>query len=238
MDLVFRFAKTRITVLVNGTPAYDRGRSAEPRSPRDPARPKKVYLGDGVRGCRPCLSFSKSKASAPAMARPMVLDDVTFSLGRGPFAGAARPQRRRQDHADQHAGRRHAPAAAAGSCSPWPGGHHRPSRRSARAACRHRLGAAGAQHLQVADRAGEPHRCRGPGRGTTCARVFSRCFRAWPSARRNLGNQLSGGEQQMLAVGRALMLNPEAAAARRAARGPGADHRRGTAARLAPHYAR
>ena len=35
-----------------------------------------------------------------------------------------------------------------------------------------------------------------------------RCFRASPSAARNLGNQLSGGEQQMLAIGRALILNP------------------------------
>ena len=35
-----------------------------------------------------------------------------------------------------------------------------------------------------------------------------RCFRGLPSGERNLGNQLSGGEQQMLAVGRALVLNP------------------------------
>lgn len=34
-----------------------------------------------------------------------------------------------------------------------------------------------------------------------------RCSRVWPSAR-NMGNQLSGGEQQMLAIGRALMTNP------------------------------
>ena len=34
------------------------------------------------------------------------------------------------------------------------------------------------------------------------------CSRGSPSARSNLGNQLSGGEQQMLAIGRALMTNP------------------------------
>ena len=36
----------------------------------------------------------------------------------------------------------------------------------------------------------------------------TRCFRGSPSGGSNLGNQLSGGEQQMLAVGRALVLNP------------------------------
>jgi branched-chain amino acid transport system ATP-binding protein len=34
------------------------------------------------------------------------------------------------------------------------------------------------------------------------------CFRAWPNGRSSMGNQLSGGEQQMLAIGRALMTNP------------------------------
>ena len=37
------------------------------------------------------------------------------------------------------------------------------------------------------------------------ARDFSR---GWRSASRNGGDQLSGGEQQMLAIGRALMTNP------------------------------
>ncbi len=36
-----------------------------------------------------------------------------------------------------------------------------------------------------------------------------RMFPRLEERRRNLGNQLSGGEQQMLAVGRALMLNPK-----------------------------
>jgi branched-chain amino acid transport system ATP-binding protein len=39
------------------------------------------------------------------------------------------------------------------------------------------------------------------------ARVFE-MFPRLAERRRNMGNQLSGGEQQMLAVGRALMLNP------------------------------
>ena len=35
-----------------------------------------------------------------------------------------------------------------------------------------------------------------------------RCFPRLAERRRNMGNQLSGGEQQMLAIGRALALNP------------------------------
>jgi len=40
------------------------------------------------------------------------------------------------------------------------------------------------------------------------ARVF-RMFPRLAERKANLGNQLSGGEQQMLAIGRALMLNPK-----------------------------
>ena len=45
---------------------------------------------------------------------------------------------------------------------------------------------------------------RQPGRRRAC----SSSSRRWPSARAHLGNQLSGGEQQMLAIGRALVTNP------------------------------
>jgi branched-chain amino acid transport system ATP-binding protein len=45
-----------------------------------------------------------------------------------------------------------------------------------------------------------------PGRWTV-ARIYE-LFPRLAERRRNLGNQLSGGEQQMLAVGRALVLNP------------------------------
>ena len=45
-----------------------------------------------------------------------------------------------------------------------------------------------------------------PGRWDA-ARVFA-LFPRLAERRRNMGNQLSGGEQQMLAIGRALMLNP------------------------------
>src|SRR5438105_13832532 len=42
----------------------------------------------------------------------------------------------------------------------------------------------------------------------TLARIYE-LFPRLAERRRNLGNQLSGGEQQMLAVGRALVLNPK-----------------------------
>ena len=45
-----------------------------------------------------------------------------------------------------------------------------------------------------------------PGRWTE-GRIYE-LFPRLNERRRNLGNQLSGGEQQMLAVGRALILNP------------------------------
>ena len=35
------------------------------------------------------------------------------------------------------------------------------------------------------------------------------CSRASPSARSNKGGQLSGGEQEMLSIARALLLNPK-----------------------------
>jgi branched-chain amino acid transport system ATP-binding protein len=48
---------------------------------------------------------------------------------------------------------------------------------------------------------------RGAAEPWTAPRVFG-LFPALHARRRNLGNQLSGGEQQMLAIGRALMTNP------------------------------
>ena len=62
-----------------------------------------------------------------------------------------------------------------------------------------------------------PGRCRGS----------STCFRTCARANAISASSLSGGEQQMLSIARALMLNPALAAARRAVRGAGADDRAG-----------
>ena len=70
-----------------------------------------------------------------------------------------------------------------------------------------RMGAAGTIHVPVADRRGTPD-----GRGA--ARTVEPSPRLRNASRieerkRNLGNQLSGGEQQMVAIARALMTNPK-----------------------------
>src|SRR5438093_10550873 len=54
------------------------------------------------------------------------------------------------------------------------------------------------EHLTVVARAGGPW---------NLARVY-KMFPRLEERKRNLGNQLSGGEQQMLAIARALMTNP------------------------------
>ena len=50
-------------------------------------------------------------------------------------------------------------------------------------------------------------RARRAARKTSSA--CSRCFRGWPSARGQAAGTLSGGEQQMLAIGRCLMGEPD-----------------------------
>ena len=55
------------------------------------------------------------------------------------------------------------------------------------------------EHLTVVERPGGPW---------NLARVY-KVFPRLEERRRNLGNQLSGGEQQMLAIARALMTNPK-----------------------------
>ena len=54
-------------------------------------------------------------------------------------------------------------------------------------------------------------------------RRCSRCFRGWRSAATQTAGTMSGGEQQMLAIGRCLMGPPELDHVRRALAGPRAD---------------
>ena len=97
-----------------------------------------------------------------------------------------------------------------------PGPHLVPRTRHRRAAAlragaaRHRLRTAGARHLSEPDRARKPHRVRTlGGQKPMDARCASSTMFPSSAARGgNLGFQLSGGEQQMLSIARALMLNP------------------------------
>ena len=72
-------------------------------------------------------------------------------------------------------------------------------------------------------------------------RVFTSCFPRLKERRKQVAGTLSGGEQQMLAMGRALMCQPQAADAGRAFHGSGAHsggadfrHHQGAAHRPAP----
>jgi len=56
--------------------------------------PRRFYLRRGRR----CLISCTSRACAPAMAKAVVLPDLSLRLAEGPGAGAAGPQRHRQDH--------------------------------------------------------------------------------------------------------------------------------------------
>ena len=108
----------------------------------------------------------------------VVLSNVVAVACRGRGAGAARPQRRGQDHAAQHHRRPHAPLG--GTHRARRPRHHAAAARPARP-CRRRLGAAGAQHLQLADGRGKPHRRRAA-RAVGRSRASTTCFRGSPSA--------------------------------------------------------
>ena len=139
----------------------------------------------------------------------VVLEGISLDVAAGADTGGAGPQRRRQDDAARH---NHGPHPIARRqyplCRPRNLGAAPVSARSAR----HRFCAAGARNLSLADGRGKFDGRRAPGTGRTrrqwsLARVYD-FFPSLAERRRNHGNQLSGGEQQMLAIGRALMGNP------------------------------
>ena len=136
-----------------------------------------------------------------------------------------RPQRHGQDDALQH---HHRAEARALRLDP----RRRPRDLGARAA-RDRTGSASAM-CRKAGASGRASRSTSicgspPATGATPAWTVERVYQTFPrlaERRGNGGAQLSGGEQQMLAISRALLGNPEAAGHGRADRGPGAGHRR------------
>ena len=197
MDIVFSFAD-RISVLVNGA-LFVEGPPEEVA--RDP-RVKAVYLGEDS----PCLSFSPIESLSAGYGEAVVLSERLALARRRPVAGAARPQRHGQDHAGQLDRRRHALSRrhASGSAGAT-------SRATARRTSARMPGVGWVpqernifKSLTVEENLTAVAR---PGPWTT-EQGLRACSRGWPSGARNLGNQLSGGEQQMLAIGRALILNP------------------------------
>ena len=101
---------------------------------------------------------------------------------------------------------------------------------------RHRLGAAGTQHLQVADGAREPHG-GGPARALD-AGAGVRDVSAAGRTQAQPGHAAVGRRAADAGRGPRAGAQPAPAAAGRAARRPGAHHRAGTAARHRAHHAR
>ena len=79
-------------------------------------------------------------------------------------------------------------------------------------ATRHRAGPGGPPHLSAPDRRREPGprrlSARRARRGAAAREAVARSSRVLERARRQLAATLSGGEQQMLAIGRAMMARP------------------------------
>ena len=149
-----------------------------------------------------------SEASTPATARACVLHGVDFDVDEGRSSSIL---------GANGAGKTTTLRALSGMVATH--GQHPLRRRGARRprarrdrARRHRARARGPRHVHRPDRRGEParRRLRAPRRGRRAATSSAAASgsRAWASAAASTAGSLSGGEQQMLAVARALMLRP------------------------------
>ena len=139
------------------------------------------------------------------------LDGVSLEVAEGAHRRDRRRQRRRQDVAHPHH-RRHAPAGA--RPHPFQRRGHRRLAEPSGLQSRHRPGRRGPPDLPDADRRRKPRDGRDAAARAGHARpaassACSPCSRVWRNARRQAAGTLSGGEQQMLAIGRCLMGAPD-----------------------------
>ena len=179
---------------------------------RDPARGRRRTRSPPTRACARSISAERAMAE-PLLALEgvragygdaVVLDGVSLAVpGRGSLAVLGRNGVGKTTLLLTIMGYTHADPRRDPLARPR---HHAAAAPSPRAG-RPRLGAAGARDLPLAQRRGEPDRRRAPG-PLGPRRASTSCSRGSPSAAATMGNQLSGGEQQMLAIARALMTNP------------------------------
>ena len=214
------------------------GKPSVPRPPH-PARPPVAPV---ALGRRPGRRTRPSRQPRPESDRPIavqldgvsagyggidVLQDISLTVRAGEVCAVLGPN---------GAGKSTALKVMSGQLAPTKGtaSHQRPvdRRRPDRAPGPRRAvrGPGGAGDLP------EPHRGREPQdgqlrRGRATPEILEKSFQHFPKLaerRTQLAGKLSGGEQQMLSMARALAVNPSVLLRRRAVDGPRAQDRRGT----------